>query len=86
MKKNFWKIASGAAVSAAGIGLMMHWGSLGFVVGSMMAAVWFENAYGEQRKRNRGAVMRRQSTNHLFMSVISWFQNHIAALHLSGRG
>lgn len=46
MKRNFWKIASGAAVSAAGIGLMMHWGPLGFVVGSMMAAGWFVKAYG----------------------------------------
>lgn len=46
MKKNFWKIVSGAAVSAAGIGLMIHWGTLGFVVGSMMAAGWFVKAYG----------------------------------------
>ena len=45
MKKNFWKIASGAAVSAAGIGLMTHWGPLGFVVGSMMTAGWFVKAY-----------------------------------------
>ena len=51
MKKNFWKIASGAAVSAAGIGLMMHWGALGFVVGSMMAAVWFENVYGRTEEK-----------------------------------
>ena len=46
MKRNFWKIASGAAVSAAGIGLMIHWGLLGFVVGSMMAAGWFVKACG----------------------------------------
>ena len=45
MKRNFWKIVSGVAVSAAGIGLMMHWGPLGFV-GSMMAAGWFVKAYG----------------------------------------
>ena len=78
MKRNFWKIVSGVAVSAAGIGLMMHWGPLGFVVGSMMAAGWFEN---------RGAVMRRQSTNHLFMSVISQLVFHSKiALHLPGRG
>lgn len=51
MKKNFWKIASGAAVSAAGIGLMMHWGPLGFIVSSMMAAVWFENAYGRTEEK-----------------------------------
>ena len=46
MKKNFWKIASGVAASAAGIGLMIHWGPPGFVVGSMMAAGWFVKAYG----------------------------------------
>ena len=46
MKKNFWKFVSGVAVSAAGIGLMIHWGTLGFGVGSMMAAGWFVKAYG----------------------------------------
>ena len=46
MKKNFWKIVSGIAASAAGIGLMIHWGPLGFVVGSMMAAGWFVKACG----------------------------------------
>lgn len=46
MKKNFWKIISGVAASAAGIGLMMHWGPLGFVVGSMMVAGWFVKACG----------------------------------------
>ena len=46
MKKNFWKITSGVAAAAAGIGLMVHWGPLGFVVGSMKAAGWFVKAYG----------------------------------------
>lgn len=44
--KRILKIISGVAVSAAGIWLMIHWGPLGFVVGSMMAAGWFVNAYG----------------------------------------
>ena len=50
MKRNFWKIVSVAAVSAAGISLMVHWGPLGFVVGSMMAAGWFVKACGRTKE------------------------------------
>lgn len=44
--KRILKIILGVAVSAAGIGLMIHWGNLGFLVGSMMIACYFSKAYG----------------------------------------
>lgn len=43
--KRILKIILGVAVSAAGIGLMIHWGNLGFLVGSMMIACYFLTDY-----------------------------------------
>ena len=51
MKKNFWKIASGVAASAAGIGLMMHWGSLGFAVAGFIAAMVFSSKEEKEMRR-----------------------------------
>ena len=51
MKKNFWKIVSGVAASAAGIGLMMHWGALGFAVAGFIAAMVFSSKEEKEMRR-----------------------------------
>ena len=51
MKKNFWKIVSGVAVSAAGIGLMIHWGPLGFAVAGFIAAMVFSSKEEKEMRR-----------------------------------
>lgn len=51
MKRNFWKIASGVAASAAGIGLMMHWGPLGFAVAGFIAAMVFSSKEDKEMRR-----------------------------------
>lgn len=45
--KRILKIISGVAVSAAGIWLIIHWGPLGFVVGSILTASWFAKAFAK---------------------------------------
>lgn len=51
MKKNFWKIVSVVAASAAGIGLMMHWGPLGFAVAGFIAAIVFSSKEEKEMRR-----------------------------------
>ena len=51
MKKNFWKIVSGVAASAAGIGLMIHWGPLGFAVSCFIAAIVFSSKEEKEMRR-----------------------------------
>ena len=51
MKKNFWKITSGVAASAAGIGLMIHWGPLGFAVVGFIAAIVFSSKEEKEMRR-----------------------------------
>lgn len=60
MKRNFWKIASGVAASAAGIGLMIHWGPLGFAVAGFIAAMVFSL---KEEKEMRRMKDKRQSGN-----------------------
>lgn len=50
--KRILKIILGIAVSAAGIGLMIHWDNLGFLVGSMMIACYFLTDYGYGTKED----------------------------------
>lgn len=38
----------GVIVSAFGIYLMIHWGALGFVVGSILTAGWFAKAFAKE--------------------------------------
>ena len=51
MKKNFWKIVSGVAASAAGRGLMTHWGPLGFAVAGFIAAMVFSTKEEKEMRR-----------------------------------
>ena len=51
MKRNFWKIVSGVAVSAGGIGLMIHWGALGFAVAGFIAAMVFSSKEEKEMRR-----------------------------------
>ena len=52
MKKNFWKIVSGVAASAAGIGLMIHWGPLGFAVAGFIAAMVFSSKEEKEMRQS----------------------------------
>ena len=52
MKKNFWKIVSGVAASAAGIGLMIHWGPLGFAVAGLIAAMVFSSKEEKEMRQS----------------------------------
>ena len=60
MKRNFWKIASGVAASAAGIGLMIHWGPLGLAVAGFIAAMVFSSKEEKEMRRMKDT---RQSGN-----------------------
>ena len=51
MKRNFWKIVSGVAASAAGIGLMIHWGARGFAVAGFIAAIVFSSKEEKEMRR-----------------------------------
>lgn len=53
MKRIFWKIVSWVAASAAGIGLMMHWGALGFAVSGFIAAIVFSSKEEKEMRRKK---------------------------------